>query len=98
MLLHLIAASPVREPLDREVEEKRIHFLFCFCNLKCRSEAYLTEEVKGSFWGAEQLRFVLYNCASHVKVQFYKQKHADMASDANISISLFPRHRSQVLM
>lgn len=49
--------------------------------------------MKGSFTG-----FVLFDCTSHVKALFYKQKHAEMASDASISISSFPGFRSHVLI
>lgn len=36
--------------------------------------------------------------ARHVKALFYKQKNAELVSDASLSISSFPGCRSQVLI
>lgn len=72
-----------------------INNLFCCCSEA--PLAYFTKYFRGNEGKLPRLKSVLFNCASHMKVQFCKQKIADVVSEANTSISSPAATRSQVI-
>ena len=76
-----------------ENKQERKEFIICFVIVNENADIIsqnTVQEMRG--------KFVLFNCVSDVTARFYKQKDADMVSEANISISPSPASRSQVLV